>query len=115
MILIKAMQFVTDVLLFFTAIILIIILTPINYFFVDKRSRYSRGIAFSLDVFGNIQFSPLFNSVLITKGGYKFGNQQETISAVLGHNIKIEKLSKIGKIVVQILTEKHCLDAANLS
>lgn len=110
---IKVMQFVTDVLLFIIAIILIIILTPINYFFVDKRSRYSRGIAFRLDIFGNVEYAPLFNASLIVKGGYRFGNPNETISKVLGHNILINKLSRTGKLLVRILTKKHCIDALN--
>ena len=103
-----------EIILFIVAIILIIVLTPINYFFVDKRSRYSRGIAFRLDIFGNIEYAPLFNASLIIKGGYRFGNPNETISKVLGHNILINKLSKAGKLLVRILTEKHCIDAITL-
>ena len=40
-----------------------------------------------------------------------FGNIEETISAVLGHNIQRKTLTKTGKTLVFILTKKHCLDA----
>ena len=59
----------------------------------------------------NREFRSLWNKALITENGYHFGNIEETISAVLGHNIQRKTLTKTGKVLVFILTKKHCLDA----
>lgn len=40
-----------------------------------------------------------------------FGLQGETISSVLGKNILTNNLTHTGKVLVWVLTEKHCLDA----
>jgi len=40
---------------------------------------------------------------MILKGGYKFGNRDETISSVLGKNIEMNTLSKFGKGLNSIL------------
>lgn len=45
----------------------------------------------------------MFNDILITPDGYKFGNFEETVSQVLGHNENSHTLTKTGKIIVKIL------------
>lgn len=45
----------------------------------------------------------LFNQLLICKGGYKFGNRDETISSVLGKNVELNTLSKLGQLLNSIL------------
>ena len=40
-----------------------------------------------------------------------FGLQGETISSVLGKNILTNNLTNTGKVLVLILTKKHCIDA----
>lgn len=99
-------------LLFIIAYILLLPLTVINYFTVRRRG-YFRDTALSLDIFSNREFRATWNKWLITSEGYKFGEQGKTISEILGRNIIKGTLSKTGKTLVLILTEKHCLDAIN--
>ena len=101
-------------LLFVIAYILLLPLTVINYFTVRRRG-YFRDTALSLDAFANREFRATWNKWLITKEGYKFGKRGETISSVLGKNLLKNTLSKTGKILVFILSEKHCIDAADYS
>lgn len=85
-------------------------LTLINFCLVRSRG-YFRDSALTLDRLANREFRTLWNKTLIQKDGYKFGNIEETISGVLGKNIQLKKLSKTGKVLVRILSEKHCIDA----
>jgi len=68
-------------------------------------SQYFREVAVSIDQLGNVVCSDLFDVMLIKKGGYRFGNPDETISSVLGKNQKLNTLSKIGKVVNWILSK----------
>lgn len=92
------------------ALVLFLVLTIINFLFVFDKG-YFRSTALNLDCFGNREFRSLFNRLLITSDGYKFGNINQTISAVLGHNYIKGTLSNIGKLIVFILTKKHCINA----
>lgn len=103
-------------LLFEIAITLFVILEWINFVVVlfDKNKSvkgYWISVAIDIDRFGNRHFRALFNKVLIKSDGYKFGNIEETISAVLGHNILLNKLTTVGKIIVFLLTKKHCINS----
>lgn len=61
-------------------------------------------VAKAIDIYGNVMASELFNSLLIKdKEIYKFGNYGETISEVLGWNKFYNNLSKLGKILDNIL------------
>ncbi len=97
-------------LLFIVAYLLYMPLTLINFLLV-KEKNYFRDSALTLDKLANREFRTLWNKALITENGYHFGNIEETISAVLGHNIQRKTLTKTGKVLVFILTKKHCLDA----
>ena len=96
--------------LFIIAYVLYFPLTLINFLLVRNKG-YFRDSAITIDKLANREFRTLWNKALITKNGYPFGNIEETISAVLGHNIKRKTLTKTGKVLVFILTKKHCLDA----
>ena len=96
--------------LFITAYVLYLPLTLINFLLVRSKS-YFRDSAITIDKLANREFRTLWNKTLITENGYPFGNIEETISAVLGHNIQRKTLTKTGKVLVFILTKKHCLDA----
>ncbi|WP_035647307.1 hypothetical protein [Flavobacterium sp. ASV13] len=85
-------------------------LSLINFCLVRSRG-YFRDSALTLDRLANREFRTLWNKTLIENDGYKFGKIEETISGVLGKNVQLKKLSKTGKVLVWILTEKHCLDA----
>lgn len=96
--------------LFLVAYLLYMPLTFVNFLLVREKS-YFRDSALTLDRLANREFRTLWNKTLITENGYRFGNIEETISAVLGYNIQKETLTKTGKVLVFILTKKHCLDA----
>lgn len=102
--------------LFELAILLLILLEWINFLFVlfsknTTMKGYWLSAAKDIDRFANRHFRFLFNNLLIKKNGYIFGNIDETISEVLGHNILKNTLTTTGKIVVFILTKKHCLNS----
>ena len=96
--------------LFIIAYVLYFPLTLINFCLVLNKG-YFRDSALTLDRLANREFRTLWNKTLINESGYRFGNIEETISAVLGHNIQRKTLTKTGKVLVFILTKKHCLDA----
>lgn len=101
-----------EFLLFLVAYIFYLPLTLINFLLVRDKG-YFRDSAITLDKLANREFRTLWNKTLITWDGYDFGNVNETISSVLGKNIQNETLTKTGKVLVFILTKKHCIDAIN--
>ena len=68
-------------------------------------SQYLKEVAYGIDQLGNVVCADLLNLTLIKykKGGYKFGNPDETISSVLGKNYKLGTLTLVGKILDNIL------------
>ena len=77
-----------------------------NYF-----NRLFFKLAISLDQFANVLFAPLFNDVLIKSKTHTFGNEDETISSVLGKNQRDKTLRKAGKVLCFILDKldkDHC-------
>lgn len=106
------MKQIIGFLLFIVALVLIFILTIINFYEVENKNGYFRSTALNLDIWGNVEFRTFLNNHLIKdKTENPFGLENETISSVLGKNILTDNLTKQGKILVRILTEKHCLDA----
>ena len=100
--------------LFILSYILYLPLSIINWLFVKDKSGYFKSSAINLDKFGNREFRTLFNKVLITDEGYRFGNINETISSVLGKNQLTNTLTKGGKMLVWILDKidnNHVLKA----
>ena len=60
---------------------------------------------------GNVILAPLFNKIMIKRNGYKFGDEDETISYVLGRNQITETLSKCGNLLANLLDwidPNHC-------
>jgi hypothetical protein len=99
-------------LLFILALVLIFLMTIVNFFEVKNKEGYFRSTALNLDIWGNVEFRTFWNNHLIKeKTSHPFGLQGETISSVLGKNILIYNLTNTGKVLVWILTEKHCIDA----
>lgn len=107
------------VLLLIIAVILGVILLPIGwaYSLMTFRAKgrrlnsYARAIAISIDRLGNVVLCNLFNDVLITSNGYKFGSDRETISAVLGANRIKGTLTKTGLFIANTLDrieKDHC-------
>ena len=62
-------------------------------------------MAVSVDQLGNVVMSTLFNDLLIRKYGHKFGDEDQTVSMVLGVNKKMGTLTKLGKLIADILNK----------
>jgi hypothetical protein len=71
--------------------------------FLKTVDMYSLQSALNVDKFGNKNLSPLLNTLLIKKNGYKFGDPEETISSVLGRNQFVKTLTIIGWVIVILL------------
>lgn len=82
-----------------------------------ELSEYFLEIAFSIDQMGNVVCAPLFNDFLLKEYNHQFGDSEETVSEVVGYNLKYNNLSPLGVKVAKgidrifmYLTheEKHC-------
>ena len=111
-----------NLLLFLVAWILIPPLTIWNLIVVYQRhgsiKGYFRSTALSIDVWANMEFRTLWNTLLRIEGGYEFGKTGETISSALGKNQRDKTLTKKGKLLVKILDfldENHCKNSIDLT
>lgn len=105
-----------QIILFFVAYILFLPLSLLNYFFVENKKGYFLSSALNLDKFANREFRTLWNKVLRTEKGYKFGNIEETISSALGKNERDRTLTNYGKVLVWVLDKidkNHCKKSIN--
>lgn len=107
-------KFIGGLFLFLLAWLLFLPLSLMNFLAVAIKFKdlgYFKSSAVNLDRFGNSEFRTLFNLVFKKKGGYEFGNFEETISSVLGKNQRDNTLSFAGKVLVFILDtmdKNHC-------
>ena len=107
------------------SILLSAILLPVGWLYslftlrlsIKRLGSYFKTIAISIDQLGNVVLSNLLNDVLIDKNGYKFGDEDETISKVLGINKANNTLLKTGKIVSSVLNriDKNHVEKASKS
>jgi len=65
----------------------------------------------SFDQFLNVLLSPLLNLILPKESTSKFGNEDETISSVLGKNIKICRVCKMVCKLLALFQNKHCINS----
>jgi hypothetical protein len=101
--------------LFTTALILQVIFYPIGFTYsviltifksgYKSLDKYLFNCAIAADQHANTFLAKLFNDIMIQVGGHQFGNPDETISSVLGKNVKSKKLSYIGKVLNFILNQ----------
>ncbi len=101
------------ILLFLISIILIVITGPLGLIYGFFSQLFTKGIkgigefglqlAISIDQLGNVLMQHLFNTLWITKQGYKFGNRDETISSALGKNKQLGTLTLFGRAIDQLL------------
>ena len=91
--------------------VLFLPLSVLNYFFVEIKKGYFKSSALNGDRYLNRELRSMWNKILITDNGYKFGNINESVSEVLGHNIIKGTLTNTGELLVKLLTKKHCIDA----
>jgi hypothetical protein len=83
-----------------------------NYCIVENKKGYWKSSAKSVDILANREFRTLWNKILRTENGYKFGAENETISSALGKNQRDGTLTKTGERLVKILDffdKDHCL------
>lgn len=82
--------------------------------FYPNRKKQLYNIARGIDQLGNVVCGRLFNLTLIKKTGYKFGNEDETISSVIGKNKKTNTLTIAGYLLDLLLDKidkNHSIDA----
>jgi len=107
-------KFFGGLFLFLIAWLLFLPLSLLNFLAVAIKFKdlgYFKSSAVNLDRFGNSEFRTLFNLVLKKKGGYEFGNFEETISSALGKNQRNGTLTRTGRVLVWILDtieKEHC-------
>jgi hypothetical protein len=100
---------VRGLILLIIAIAISVIIIPVGFAFQIVTSlfkavdRYLFTIAKSIDQLGNVVCEHLLNVTMIKKNGYKFGNEDVTISHVLGKNEETKTLSVLGKGLAWIL------------
>ncbi|MEM9077648.1 MAG: hypothetical protein AAGC43_11430 [Bacteroidota bacterium] len=101
------------VLLFVISIVLLVFTGPLGLIYGFFRQLFTQGLkgigefalelAISIDQLGNVLMQHLFNTLWITKAGYKFGNRDETISSALGKNKQLGTLTGFGKAIDKLL------------
>ncbi len=104
---------IIGLLLFIISIVLLLVTGPLGFIygsihtlFTKKLSgigEYLLKIAISIDQLGNVLMQHLLNTLWLKKGGYKFGNRDETISSVIGKNKQTNSLTSFGVFIDKIL------------
>ena len=99
--------------LFIVAIVLMFLVYPIGYAFMwfkalftwnlKELNTFHLKLAIEIDELGNLMFKDLFNITLKTKDGYKFGNDEETVSSCLGKNKQLGTLTWLGYYLALLL------------
>lgn len=106
------MHTIVSVMLFLLAILLVVLLTPIAVFvkivISIRKGKFEhlwiRRLALSLDQLGNVIADDLFNLLLIRDDNIApFGDEDETISSVLGKNYLKNNLTIPGKALRYLL------------
>ena len=99
---------------------LALVLLPIGFAyqllstFLKSCNKYLFTIAKSIDQLGNVVCSGLFDLTLIKKLDNPFGNEDETISSVLGKNKLNNNLTWLGYAIAALLNkiEKYHVEKA---
>ena len=101
------------ILLFLISIVLLITTGVLGFIFgflqqllkkgIKGIGEYTLQIAISVDQLGNVIMQHLLNLLWVKKGGYLFGNRDETISSVLGKNKQLNMLTGFGKAIDKAL------------
>lgn len=102
-------------LLFLISIFLMALTAPIGFVYGILHSLFTKGfrslgeyllkIAISIDQLGNVLMQHLLNVLCVKKGGYFFGNRDETISSALGRNKQLATLTGFGKAIDSFLDQ----------
>lgn len=73
--------------------------------FLRSVDNHFKLLALVRDCYGNVYCKDLFNRVLITEKGYRFGKRKETISSALGKNKLKGTFRKPGEVLDSILND----------
>ena len=92
------------------AIILSLVIIPIGFTIeclcnLFHLNKYLFKVALSLDQLGNVVCARLLTFTVINKHGYPFGNEDESISSVLGKNKESGTLTRTGKLLSNLLNK----------
>ena len=100
-------------LLFLISVFLLLTTGPLGFIYGLLHGIFTKGfrglgefllkIAISIDQLGNVIMQHLLNLLWVKKGGYHFGNRDETISSALGKNKAQGTLTGFGKLIDNIL------------
>ena len=100
-------------LLFLISIVLLLTTGPLGFLYGMLHGLFTKGfrgfgeyllkIAVSIDQMGNVLMQHLLNLLWVKKGGYRFGNRDETISSALGKNKAQGTLTSFGRAIDNIL------------
>ena len=100
---------IKSIVLFLLAFVLAVILFPLgiiySFFkivFILRDNAFMRS-AIAIDQIANTVMEDLFNDLLITRGGYRFGDVRETVSSALGKNKVRGTLSFWGILLDELL------------
>lgn len=120
----KKVHPIIGALLFGISILLLLITGPVGFLYgliftlvksgFKGVSEFLLKIAVSIDQLGNVIMQHLLNAIWIKKGGYRFGNRDETISSALGRNKRLGTLTVFGKLIdklLDIIDPNHSLDS----
>jgi hypothetical protein len=116
------------IILFLIAILLSAISLPIGFaYFILKCvftfqfkkfgirfNQYFLKMAISIDQMGNVAMQEILNDTLIKNRDYPFGDEDETISSVIGKNLKFGNLTVFGKAlnaILDFLDPNHSLNS----
>lgn len=99
-------------LLFAAAVVLLVFLAPVGFAFAmakycrngKKLKKYFYQVALTIDQSGNVVCAPLFNGILLKRGGHPFGDEDETISSAVGRNKKKGTLTWLGRLFDKFLS-----------
>lgn len=101
------------ILLFLISIILLVVTGPLGFVWGIFHTLFTKGftglgeyllkIAISIDQLGNVMMQHILNDLWTKKGGYRFGNRDETISSALGRNKILGTLTGFGRTIDRIL------------
>ena len=117
--------FIISIVLTILTVPLGIVYTVVKFIYRNKfrllfkiSNGYFYKFALAIDQLGNVAMQDLFNDIFITKEGYKFGFEDETISSVLGKNEVLMTLTSLGKVLVKILNfidPNHALNSIEVN
>lgn len=111
-------------LLFLISVLLFVFTAPLGFIYGFFHALFTKGfrgigeyllkIAISIDQLGNVLMQHLLNALWVKKGGYKFGNRDETISSALGRNRKMATLTGFGMVIdkfLDLIDRDHSLNS----